>query len=319
MQLPDSSTAALRKENLTMTELYTKYAEAADAWRGECFERRRLQSTVDGMIGELEQRAPMLAEQRDEYERSVKAHAQMRARLEKTTVEVRRMEADTKTAIADCKRKDREVVSLQAQSADLSRQVKLLLHEVTELKHPGTAGPSPGAVFNTHDASSVVTATLVDFKNINELHEQNKRQLGVIRALSLDAEENGARLKEQYQAEVDSIKKQANDALTDLENRKNKTQTMVEAIVRQRDMYKALYAGGGGASGHAIADADAAALRRRRGGAREAGPRSAAILETRGPRTSPSLTPSSRRSSRKYRMTQARPWRCRRAQSAGAT
>ena len=101
MQLPDASAAALRRENLSVTELYTKYAEAADAWRAECFERKRLQSTVDGMIAELEQRAPMLAEQRLEYERAVSAHAEMRARLETTTVELRRMEAETKSHVAD--------------------------------------------------------------------------------------------------------------------------------------------------------------------------------------------------------------------------
>ena len=82
MQLPDASAAALRRENLTMTELYTKYAEASDAWRKECAERRRLQATIDGMISELEQRAPLLSEQRAEYERAVSAHGEMRLRLE---------------------------------------------------------------------------------------------------------------------------------------------------------------------------------------------------------------------------------------------
>ena len=104
-----------------------------------------------------------------------------------------------------------------------------------------------------------MTAELVDFKP-EELQEQNKRQLSVIRALSLDQEEQGARLKEQYQAEVDKIKREAREALDDLESRKQKTQTMVEAIVRQRDMYKALYAGGGAGDAVAVADADAAAL-----------------------------------------------------------
>ena len=48
----------------------------------ECAERRRLQATIDGMISELEQRAPLLSEQRAEYERAVSAHGEMRLRLE---------------------------------------------------------------------------------------------------------------------------------------------------------------------------------------------------------------------------------------------
>ena len=139
--------------------------------------------------------------------------------------------------------------------------MKLLLHEVAELKQPGSGPGVPARVARAAvDAASVVTAELVDFKSVEELQDQNKRQLSVIRALSLDQEEQGARLKEQYQAEVDKIKREAREALDDLESRKQKTQTMVEAIVRQRDMYKALYAGGGAGDAGAVADADAAAL-----------------------------------------------------------
>ena len=58
MQLPDASAASLRRENLTMTELYTKYAEAADAWRKGARNVADFQATIDGMISELEQRAP---------------------------------------------------------------------------------------------------------------------------------------------------------------------------------------------------------------------------------------------------------------------
>ena len=46
------------------------------------------------------------------------------------------MEAETKSHAADARHKDREARALEAQSADLSRQVKLLLHEVAELKQP---------------------------------------------------------------------------------------------------------------------------------------------------------------------------------------
>ena len=288
MQLPDASAAALRRENLSVTELYTKYAEAADAWRAECFERKRLQSTVDGMIAELEQRAPMLAEQRLEYERAVSAHAEMRARLETTTVELRRMEAETKSHVADARHKDREARALEAQSADLSRQVKLLLHEVAELKQPGSGPGVPARVARAAvDAASVVTAELVDFKSVEELQDQNKRQLSVIRALSLDQEEQGARLKEQYQAEVDKIKREAREALDDLESRKQKTQTMVEAIVRQRDMYKALYAGGGAGDAGAVADADAAALSLAAAASASLGGAAAAAAAATPPRGSP--------------------------------
>ena len=88
------------------------------------------------MIAELEQRAPMLAEQRQSRVRCFRAR-EMRAVEDHRR---RRMEAETKSHAAESRHKDREARALEAQSADLSRQVKLLLHEVAELKQPGS-GP----------------------------------------------------------------------------------------------------------------------------------------------------------------------------------
>ena len=197
IQHPDAAAASLRRENLSMTELYTKYAEAADAWRKECAERRRLQATIDGMIAELEQRAPLLAEQRAEYERAVNAHAEMRVRLEESTVELRRLETEQRSIATEKRHHARVVKGLEAQSADLSRQVSLLLAEVQELKGGGGGGGAVGSAAIAAaaselrgDSGAVITSTLVDFRDISELQEQNRRQLEVIRQLSADQEES---------------------------------------------------------------------------------------------------------------------------------
>ena len=259
MRLPDTAAASLRRENLTMTELYSKYAEAADAWRKECAERRRLQATIDGMLQELEQRAPMLAEQRREYERAVAAHAEMRLRLEDSTVELRRMETDARAHAADKRHHERVAKGLEAQSADLSRQVQLLLNEVTELKGGAPSALAPKAVA-AGDAAAVVTATLVDFKDIATLQEQNKRQLEVIRTLSADQEELGQRLRDEYESEAAKLRAETKKSVEDIEGRTSKTQTMVDAVTRQRDMYKALYASASVPGGAATADAAAMSL-----------------------------------------------------------
>ena len=104
IQLPDAAAASLRRENLSMTELYTKYAEAADAWRAECCGAHGVcRATVDGMIAELEQRAPLSrGATRGVRARRFNAHAEMRARLEETTVELRRHRGgDQAPSIAD--------------------------------------------------------------------------------------------------------------------------------------------------------------------------------------------------------------------------
>ena len=191
----------------------------------------------------------------------------MRLRLEDATVELRRLEADARGHAADKRHHERTIQGLEAQSADLSRQVQLLLHEVTELKGGATMTkpPPPGAAAAANgvggmNAAAVITSRLVDFRDIAELQEQNRSQLEVIRKLSADQEDMGSRLKSEYQAQVEKIQSEAQTALDELESRKEKTQTMVEAIVRQRDMYKALYASSAPGVNGGAADADAAAL-----------------------------------------------------------
>ena len=163
---------------------------------------------------------------------------------------------------ADKRHHERTILGLEAQSSDLSRQVQLLLHEVTELKGGATTTrprASDGGGAMGVDAAAVITSRLVDFRDISELQEQNRSQLEVIRKLSADQEDMGSRLKAEYQSQVEKIQSEAQKALDELESRKGKTQTMVEAIMRQRDMYKSLYASSTSGPG-GVADADAAAL-----------------------------------------------------------
>ena len=170
------------------------------------------------------------------------------------------MEAEALGAAADKRHHARAVQGLEAQSADLSRQVALLLHEVTEIKGGVTRGVPPPAVPAAGDASAVIASQLVDFRDISELQDQNRKQLLVIRQLSGDQEDMGARLKLEYQGQVDKIKGECQKGLDELEARKAKTQTLVEAIVRQRDMYKALYASSSAPGGAANADVAALSL-----------------------------------------------------------
>ncbi len=79
---PAAATAAMMKEGMSLTEIYSKYAEAADAWRQERIERKRLQAQVDKIFEELEQKAPAINAQREEYERLLESHARLTAQLE---------------------------------------------------------------------------------------------------------------------------------------------------------------------------------------------------------------------------------------------
>ena len=51
---------------LSLSELYSRYAEASDALRLERQERRQVQAYLDAIMAELETKAPLIAEQRKE-------------------------------------------------------------------------------------------------------------------------------------------------------------------------------------------------------------------------------------------------------------
>lgn len=243
---PAAGAAALRREGLSATELYTKYVEADDALRQEREQRNELQEHLDAILADLEQKAPLIAEQREEYERALQSHQVLQTRLQEVESSRYSMETELNAMIMDKRNHERVLNGYKAQSADLARQVALLLNEVHELKGcPPVPVPPAGDVGG--DAQAVITQRLVDFTDIQSLQAKNQEMLFVIRDLSEAQEGKTSDAREEYERNLQELKEQTARQLEELSNKRVQQENIVQAIVRQRDMYKTLYAAASGA------------------------------------------------------------------------
>ena len=239
---PAAGAVALRREGLSMTELYTKYAESEDALRLERAQRSELQGHLDAILADLEQKAPLFAEQRDEYERALKSHQVLQQRLRESESARFSIQAELNAANVERRNHNSTINGFKAQSADLARQVALLLNEVNELKGcPPMPLPRNVAREDT-DAQAVITSRLVDFTDIQSLQAKNQEMLFVIRELSEAQESRSSDAREEYEEKLQELKEQTSRQLEELANKRAQQENIVQAIVRQRDMYKTLYA-----------------------------------------------------------------------------
>ena len=248
MQLsPAAGAMALQREGLSATELYTKYVEAEDALRTERTQRKELQDHLDAILVDLEQKAPLIAEQREEYERALKSHQLLQTELQDALNARNSMEAEFSAAMTDRRNHERVLNGYKAQSADLARQVALLLNEVHELKGCPPV-PIPAASTDGGDAQAIITSRLVDFTDIQSLQAKNQEMLFVIRDLSEAQESKSSDAREEYERKLQDLKDQTTRQLEELSSKRAQQENIVQAIVRQRDMYKTLYtaATGGG-------------------------------------------------------------------------
>ncbi|KAL6076895.1 hypothetical protein QOT17_002590 [Balamuthia mandrillaris] len=220
-----SSPSRLGTDSSFSFTLQRKYEEVTKTLLNQKDENRRLTNYLNQILREMEQKAPLLKEQREEYERMYRKHTDLTEQLEHCMHE----KEDLKVKMALVTRDNKE---LRQQSKDLSRQVQLLLDEC--LKKSSSTPPTSEEP-SVLDANAVITENLLTFKDIQELQIKNQKLLRVVRRLSSEQET-------QAKAMADAKLQEALRELESLRLARSRTTEKVQQLIRQRDMYKALLA-----------------------------------------------------------------------------
>ncbi|KAL4235843.1 hypothetical protein ACF0H5_004232 [Mactra antiquata] len=234
-----AATSKMLKSGMTLTEIYNEYVQATDNLLLEKEENKRLNSYLDKILQEIQEKAPILVKQKEDYELALKSIDQMTRQLDAGMLECQtlRSEAD------ECHRKSshltKENQKQQSQITDLSRQVKYLVKEIEELRggrvvREGVSSPEISS------SSRIISDRLVTFRNIDELQEQNQKLLSVIRELSDKHEQEETLAIDSKTRELRDELDQTLEELTQIKDARQKQAEMVESIVRQRDMYRIL-------------------------------------------------------------------------------
>lgn len=227
------------------TELYSKYMEMQERWRGERLKNRKRDIVMEELLLEVERRAALVKEQQEEYESVKASYARVSASMDELASEKRRLESVASEAQAAARRGERERRALEQQVMDLGQQVQRLLSEAQSAVGAGRAAAS-GAQFSGGNASDVTTQLLVEFKDIEELQQQNQRLLRVNRELSQAAEATRAEAEEELRREYETQLARVVEELSELRRNREGAEELLAQVVRQRDTLRQLLQGDNG-------------------------------------------------------------------------
>lgn len=247
---PSAATASkLLKSGMSLTQIYSQLVKVTDELSQEKEENRRLNATINTIVQELEEKAPLLQKQKAEYEEALESNAALTQQIDSLVIECSRLRDDYSESSKIANHYSRELSRLKGELADLGRQVCFLLKEIEHSRggllpngdHDSSQTASNATNSSDLSSSRIISKTLVTFSDIQELQANNQKLLRMIRELT-EKHEELERNKEQFESgemqnKIESLKNRVSE-LTEAQDRQTK---MVNGLIRQRDMFKKLY------------------------------------------------------------------------------
>uniref|UniRef100_A0A9J8D501 Nucleoprotein TPR n=1 Tax=Cyprinus carpio carpio TaxID=630221 RepID=A0A9J8D501_CYPCA len=236
-----AAVAKIIKPGMKLTEIYTAYVESQEQLQREKLENKRLHKYLDDIVQEMEEKAPILKRQREEYERLQKSVSSLSAKLEQAFTEIHRLqkEADESNKRASVLERDNQ--RFEVQLADMSQQVRVLLIELEEARGNHVMREEDEVCSaDVSSTSEVISQHLVTFRSVEELQQQNQRLLVALRDLSEEKEKDELAGDTMKRSEVEKYLEELQRELEQLKEKRAQDLQKVDAVARQRDMFRML-------------------------------------------------------------------------------
>lgn len=238
-----ASASKLMKSGLTLTQLYTKFAETTQELLIARQENTRLKEYTERIVKEIEERAPILKKQREDYNYAITTMECLTVKVDELENEVAKLSRAKEEAQHTAEFQIRENRRLNGCCTDLSRQVCYLLRELEAAR--GNTIPlhdAPEALAaDAKTSSEIISKHLVTFKDIEDMQLTNLKLRAALRELSAEKEEVET---ERESVTVKSLKadvKRAEGRIEELHDREKILQKEIEILKSQRDVYGRLY------------------------------------------------------------------------------
>ncbi|KIK69701.1 hypothetical protein GYMLUDRAFT_151658 [Collybiopsis luxurians FD-317 M1] len=237
----------VQKSGKSFTEVYADYVRLEDELETKTVECERLEGTMKRILAQVEERAPILAQQRLEYERLQSEASQLASQLAQAI-----SDRDVQFNVAQdnaqkLDKSSRENDLLQQQLEDLGLQVRTLLKEIGRRNDPNL--PSEEELENVTPADNVndvITNSLVLFRSIDGLQEQNQKLLKIVRELGQKMEQEEKEYQVKMEKEQEEAIREAHEAMEELaaqlDRQKKHSDGVIQAYVKERDALKAMLA-----------------------------------------------------------------------------
>ncbi|TFK40767.1 hypothetical protein BDQ12DRAFT_679995 [Crucibulum laeve] len=252
-----------QRSGKTFTEVYADYVRLQDEYNHKSAEYDNMERTLAAVLAQIEERAPILSQQRLEYDRLQSEASQLASQLAQALAD--------RDAQANLAHESRQKLAkstsennlLQKQLEDLGRQVQALLRDIARRDDPTI--PSDEDLENVpvapaEDTESLITNNLVLFKSIGGLQEQNQKLLKIVRELGRKMESEERDYKEAMEREQGEAVREAHEAIQELaaqlERQKKSSEGVIQAYVKERDALRGMLARAEKASGGRLTNGD---------------------------------------------------------------
>lgn len=186
--------SASQSAGKSFTEIYTSYLSLQSLHSQKCLEYSRMESTLSQILAQIEERAPLLLAQRQEFESLQKSSKELEGQCTVLIREKGELERELKRSVVEREKLGREVSVGSQVNEDLGRQIQHLLHQIALLQDPSSSVHQTSYHHSTNGggAQDMISDTLVPFKDVSALQTQNEKLLRLTRSLTLRLEEEEA-------------------------------------------------------------------------------------------------------------------------------
>lgn len=194
--------------------------------------------------------APILSQQRAEYERLQQESGQLASQLSQALAERDTYAQSSEEHAQKLAKSSRENTLLQKQLDDLGRQIRVLLKELSRMQDPSLPSDAEFEFEENlppaENVEEVITNNLVVFRSLPQLQQQNQKLLKVVRDLGarMEAEEKDYRATLEH--EQSEAVREAHEAIKQLqeqlESQSKSSEVTIQAYMKERDSLRALLA-----------------------------------------------------------------------------
>ncbi|XP_037089681.1 nucleoprotein TPR-like [Pollicipes pollicipes] len=241
-----AAVSRLLRQGMTLTQIFTEFCQAKDGLAAAQAESRQLKVYLDQILKDIEERTPAIQRQKEDYEAAVQTIEALTDSNDEALRELGTARSQADDAMRQLRTAQRERARLAAQCDDLSTQVRVLLKEVEEARggFVTTRRDQAEAELDADSSSArqLISQRLVTFRDLEELQARNQELLAVVRELSEreEADDGADVTRSETHVRLQAELSAAQEELEELRVSRMRQETMVESIVRQRDMYRSL-------------------------------------------------------------------------------
>ncbi|KAJ7600871.1 hypothetical protein C8J56DRAFT_1019894 [Mycena floridula] len=239
-----------QKTGRTFTEVYADYVRLQEDFATKCTEYDRMEGTLASVLAQIEERAPVLSQQRAEYDRLQSEAAQLASQLAQALVDRDAQASIAQESSQKLSKTTRENALLEQQLGDLGRQVQNLLRELGRQQDPSLPPEDElQLVPAAEDVEEVITNHLVLFNSIDALQHKNQSLLKIVREMGQKMENDEREYRESMETEQGEAVREAHEAIqelsAELEGQKRSSESIIQAYVKERDALRAMLARAG--------------------------------------------------------------------------